>query len=191
MAEQLGKINKPDIEHFTNKRKLCIVPLIFCGKEAPTEYLEKYSLYWKQINEQITNLESKIGAASHIYHESITLSGEDGLKVIEQLNPSSYQITSEKCQNGATLELTEDKDLSEECIDWERCLIMGFISQKVAKMVTELYVTAAQKRYEHIIQRINETLKDEELGILFIREGHMLQFPQDIEVFRSEERRVG
>jgi len=81
------------------------------------------------------------------------------------------------------LEATEDKEMSEESIDWERHLLMGFISQKVAQMVSESYVAALRKRYEYIARRIDETLKANEVGLLFIREGHMVQFPQDIEVF--------
>ncbi len=60
---------------------------------------------------------------------------------------------------------------------------MGFISQKAAKMVSEFYIEALRKRYEHIARRIDETLKVNEVGMLFIREGHMVQFPQDLEVF--------
>ncbi len=183
MAEQLGKVEKPDAEHFKSKRKLYLVPLIFSGKEAPPEYLEKFNLYWGQVSEHVANLESKIGRVSHIFHESITIPGEDGLKVVEKLNSSSCQIARDKCQSGAILEATEDKDLAEESIDWERCLLMGFISQKAARMVSEFYVEALRKRYEHIARRIDETLKDNEVGMLFIREGHMVQFPRDIEVF--------
>ena len=40
-----------------------------------------------------------------------------------------------------------------------------------------------RKRYQHITDKINETLKTDEAGMLMIREGHMVQFPQDIEVF--------
>jgi len=50
-------------------------------------------------------------------------------------------------------------------------------------MVSEFYVAASRNRYEHIARRIDETLKANEAGMLFIREGHMVQFPQDIEVF--------
>ena len=60
---------------------------------------------------------------------------------------------------------------------------MGFVSQKVAETVSEFYVEALRKRYEHIARRIDETLKANEVGILFIQEGHLVQFPQDIEVF--------
>jgi hypothetical protein len=183
MAEQLGKVERLDVEHFAGKRKLYLIPLIFCGKEAPAEYVEKFNLYWEQVSQHIANLELKIGKVNHVYHESIVLAGENGLKVIEKLNPTCYQIAKDKCQSGAVLEATEDKELAEEGMDWERCLLMGFISQKVAKMVSEFYIEASRKRYEHIAQRIDETLKDNEAGILFIREGHMVQFPPDIEVF--------
>jgi hypothetical protein len=145
--------------------------------------VEKFNLYWEQVSQHIANLELKIGKVNHVYHESIVLAGENGLKVIEKLNPTCYQIAKDKCQSGAMLEATEDKELAEEGMDWERCLFMGFISQKVAKMVSEFYIEASRKRYEHIAQRIDETLKDNEAGILFIREGHMVQFPSDIEVF--------
>ncbi|MFC1892887.1 hypothetical protein ACFLYR_02460 [Chloroflexota bacterium] len=183
MAEQLGKIEKPEAEHFTSKRKLYLVPLIFSGEEAPADYMAKFNLYWEQVGEHVANLESKIGRVSHVYHESIALGGENGLKVVEKLNPSCYQITSDKCQSGAVLEATEDKELAEESIDWERCLLMGFISQKVAKLVSEFYLEAYRKRYDYLARKIDETLKDSEVGLLFIREGHMVQFPQDIEVF--------
>ena len=183
MAEQLGKIEKPEAKDFTSKRKLYLIPLIFSGKEAPPEYVEKFNLYWEQVGEHVTNLEAKIGKVSHIYHESIVLAGEDGLKAIEKLSPSSCHVAREKCQSGAMFEATEDKELADESLDWERFLLMGFISQKVAEMVSQFYVEALKKRYEHVARRIDETLKADEAGMLFIREGHMVQFPQDIEVF--------
>ena len=113
-AAPLGKIEKPEAERFTGKKKLYLVSLIFSGKEAPAEYTAKFNLYWEQVSEHVANLESKIGKVSHIYHESITLNGEDGLKAMEKLNPSSCRIAKEKCQSGAVLEATEDKELVEE-----------------------------------------------------------------------------
>ncbi|HEY82245.1 MAG TPA: hypothetical protein G4O01_03030 [Dehalococcoidia bacterium] len=183
MAEQLGKIERPQASDFRNKRKLYLVPLLFSGEKAPAEYKEKFALYWAQVGEHVANLEAKIGKVSHIYHESIALGGEDGLKVLERLNPSSYRIAREKCQGGAVLEATEDRELADENMDWERFLLMGFLSQKVAKVVAEFYEETSRKRYEHIARRIDETLKTDEAGILFIREGHLVQFPRDIEVF--------
>jgi len=183
MAEELGKIEKPEVESFKGLRKLYLVPLLFAGEDAPSEYTERFNRYWEQIGEHIDKQESKVGRIKRVYHEQITVSGDEGLKVMEKLSPSSCRIATEKCQNGAILEATELAELTYECIDWERCLLMGFLSQKVAQMVSESYREASKKRYEHIASRIDETLQANEVAVLFIREGHMVQFPQDIEVF--------
>ena len=159
MAEELGKIEKPETGQFKNKRKLYLVPLLYSWEGAPTEYVEKFALYWLQMREHVANLESKIGVVNLIYHESITIAGEEGLKVLEKLNPSSCQVAREKCQSGARVEAVEDSELVEESMDWERHLLMGFISQKVAKTVFDFFTEASRKRYEHITKRIDETLR--------------------------------
>ncbi len=183
MAEKLAKIQKPRAEHFKGERKLYLVPLLFAGEDAPTEYMEKFSLYWQHVGEHIANQESKIGKVNRVYHESIALGGDDGLEVMEKLSPLSCQIAREKCQNGAILEATELAELAYECMDWERCLLTGFLTQKAAKVVSAFYRKSSRKRYQHIARRIDETLKANEVAILFIREGHMVQFPRDIKVF--------
>lgn len=183
MAEQIGKIEKPPAETFKEKRKLYLVPLIYSSEDAPEEYKEKCSHYWQQVAEQLSNLEMKIGEVTRIYHESISLSGEEAMKTMERLNLDNYQIVKSKCDNGAVLEAIEEKELLEEAMDWERCLLIGLMSEKVANKVSESYVEASRKRYEFMVNKMNETLKDGEAGLLFVREGHRLQFPADIEVF--------
>ena len=183
MAEELGKIEKPEVKKFENKRKLYLVPLLYSWEDAPAEYIEKYTLYWQQVGEHISSLESKIGEVRRIYHESITIAGEEGLKVLEKLSPSSCQISRDKCQSGAQVEAVEDTELAEESMDWERHLLMGFISRKVAQVISDFFTEAMKKRYEHIAKIIDETLKEDEAALLFIREGHRVQFPSDIEVF--------
>ncbi|MEJ2739107.1 MAG: hypothetical protein P8105_04665 [Dehalococcoidia bacterium] len=183
MSQELGKIEKPDSADFKKGRKLFLVPLIYASKEAPEEYIEKYELYWQQVAEQILNLESKIGLVKRIYHESISMGGEEGLSIIEKLNVKSHQIARQKCENDAELQALEDRELAEEYIDWQRCLLIGLISEKAANKITEYYRDATRKRYEYISKRIDKTLKKDETAILFIQEGHMIQFPKDVEVF--------
>jgi hypothetical protein len=183
MPEQLGKIERLEVEHFEQGKKLYLVPIVYSGEGAPDEYRERCSRYWQQVAEQLTNLTSKIGRVNRVYHESIFQPGDDGMKAMEALNPSSYQIAKAECSNGATLETIEEKELLEEVMDWQRCLTLGFLSDKVATRVSEFYVEAARKRNEFMAKKISETLKDNEAGLLFIREGHSLQFPTDIEVF--------
>ena len=183
MPEQLGKIERLEVAHFIQGKKLYLVPLVYSGEEVPDEYKEKCGRYWQQVTEQLTNLTSKIGKVNRVYHESIFPSGEDGMKAIESLNPGSYKIARTQCDNGAILEAIEEKELFEEVIDWQRCLMLGFISNRVASKVSEFYVEATKKRNEFVTEKISETLKDDEAGLLFIREEHSVQFPRDIEVF--------
>jgi hypothetical protein len=183
MAEELGKIERPPLETFRGERKLYIVPLMFASTEAPPEFREKCEQYWQQVNEQIASQESKVGKVARIFHESIALGGEDGLKVMAKWNQLSYLIVKDKVENGAILEATEIADLADECMDWERCLLLGFFSRKVAETVAEHYRASAKERYEHIGRRIAEALRPGEVALLFVREGHGIQFPADVDVF--------
>ncbi len=183
MGEELGRIDKPSVESFGGERKLFVVPLVLRGNDAPAEYSEKFDLYWQQVKEQLAKLEEKIGRVHHIYHEAIVVGGEEGLKIMEKMNACSWTIVKERCEQGACLESTDDRALAEESMDWERCLLAGFLSEKVARMVSEFYVEASRKRYEHMAKRIDDTLGEGERAILFITEGHALQFPRDTQVF--------
>ncbi len=183
MSEDLGQIERPTLESFGAERKLFVVPLILRGRDAPPEYCEKLDLYWRQVREHVDRLEEKTGPVQSIYHEAVVAGGEEGLKILEQMDAGSSAMVKERCQKGASLEATDDRLLAEESMDWERMLLAGFLSEKVARMVSQFYVEASRKRYEHMARRIHETLKPGEKGLLFITEGHALQFPGDTQVF--------
>jgi hypothetical protein len=183
VAEEIGKIEKPGLDQFHAKRKLYVIPLLFAGTEAPPEYKEKYERFWQQVADQITAQESKVGKINRIYHESISLSGEDGINILERVNLLSHKIVKEKVAKGAVFEAVEEMELLDECMDWERCLLMGFYSSKVSDIITRSYREASAKRNEYISHCIDETLKDSEVALLFIREGHAVQFPVNVDVF--------
>ncbi|MDM8001153.1 MAG: hypothetical protein QUS33_14485 [Dehalococcoidia bacterium] len=183
MAEELGHIERPSVESFGENRKIFVVPLILRSGDAPADYTEKFELYWQQVKEQLIRLEEKTGPVECIYHEAIVAGGEEGLKMLEKMNTYSCPIVKERCERGARLEATDDRELAEESMDWERMLLGGFLSEKVARTVSQFYIEASRKRYEHMAKRIDESLKPGEKGVLFITEGHSLQFPGDIQVF--------
>ena len=183
MAEKLGKMEKPTVADYKKGRKLYFIPLIYSSKESPADYLERCDKYWKQAKDHISDLELKLGPANKTYHELITAPGEEGLKVLKNLNERSYQVVQGRVQKGSQLEATEDAELLTEFMDWSRCLAIGLQNQKVLTKVYESYIEAGRKRNEFIAKHINETLKAEQIGILFMREGHQVQFPSEIEVF--------
>jgi hypothetical protein len=183
MAEELGRIEKPFAADYGKGRKLYFVPLVYSGKKSPTDYLEKFNRYWKQVEEQLSNLELKLGPASRIYHEFIPVLGQEGLKALKDLNEKSYKVVQDRVQKGSQLEATEDADILTEFMDWSQCLATGLQNQKVLAKVYEFYIEAGKKRNEFIAKHIDETLEAEGIGILFMREGHQVQFPSEIEVF--------
>ncbi|MBA7571358.1 hypothetical protein ES708_13119 [subsurface metagenome] len=183
MSEELGKIEKPSVEKFKEGRKLYFIPLIYCSRKSETEYLGKYNKYWNQVENQMGELELKLGMVNRVYHELIPVGGDDGIKVIEELNNESYQIIKNRLDKGAKLEATEDGQLLTEFMDWSRCLAIGLQNQKVVAKVYDLYLEASKNRNEHIAKQIDETLKANEIGIMFTREGHQIQFPPDIQIF--------
>jgi hypothetical protein len=184
MAEELGKINKPEASGFKKGRKIYLVPLIYSGEKAPAEYNEMFDNYWRQVTEQIENLEAKLGLITRIYHESISETGEAGLKVVENMSKKSFLLIDAECKRGAQFEGMEDKELLEETIDWQRCIMIGLLSDTAARKVTDNYLEASKKRNEFIAKKIQDTLKEDEAAIVFINERHQVQFPSDIEVFR-------
>jgi hypothetical protein len=183
MSQELGKIEKPSVEEYRAARKLFFVPLIFTPRDIQGELFEKVFRYWDQVEVQLTNLELKLGIVKKVYHELVPVGGEEGGKIIEELNSTSYGIVKARVDKGAELEPLEDTDLLTESMDWTKCLAVGLQNQKVFNKVYESYTEANRKRNEHIAKMIGETLKEGEVGILLMREGHQVQFPADIEVF--------
>ena len=183
MSEELGKMEKPSAEEFKGKRKLFFVPFIYSDREAPNEYQKKLNNYWKQVENQIEDLESKLGEINRIYHELVPVGGDDGNTAVKELNEQGHNIIKLCMEKGAQLEALEDSDLLTELMDWGKCLTIGLQNEGVIGKVYQSYVEVNKKRNEHISSRIEETLKADEVGILLMREGHQVQFPPDIQVF--------
>jgi len=183
MGEELGKIEKPLVDSFKKGRKLFFVPMVYGGEDLPEDYLEKFNKYWEQAEKQVTELALKLGEVNRIYHELVAAAGEDGAKAVESLSHKSGKIVRDRLEKQARLEAVEDNDILTEFTDWSRCLIIGLQNPKVVSRVYDAYLEAAKKRTEYIAGKINETLKENEIGLLLMRENHQVQFPGDIQVF--------
>jgi hypothetical protein len=183
MQEELGKIEKPPVKEFQGGRKLFFVPFLFPNKEAPEEFKGKYNRYWEQVESQIANLEMKLGPVKRIYHELVPESGEKGIDILKQLSPDSLNIVLSRTGKGAVLEAVEDNEIMTELMDWSRSLSIGLQSQKVLSTIYGFYTEANNKRNEHIAKNINATLKENEIGILLMAEGHHVRFPADVGIF--------
>jgi hypothetical protein len=183
MGEELGKIEKPAVDSFKKGKKLFFVPAVYSGEGVPEAYLEILRKYWDQVSKQLEELTGKLGPVNKIYHEMIDAPGEDGAAAIKELSEQSYNIIKPLMEKQAVLEALEDSDVLTEFMDWNRCLMIGLQNPKVMTKVYEAYVETGKKRHELISKKLGETLKDNEIGVLLMRENHHVQFPADIQIF--------
>jgi len=183
MAEELGRITKPEAEQFKKGRRLFLVPLLFEPPSAPEELKGIIHRYWEETRRQINGLEARIGSVNCVYHEMVASAGESGLKNLQPLNPGSYHLARSMVERGARFLAIEDGDLLSEYMDWGRCLSAGLFSHKVLTSVLSSYQETQNRRNQSMAARLEESLASDEIGLLIISENHHIQFPADIEVF--------
>ncbi len=183
MAETLGKMEKPEAQSFKLGRKLIFVPLIFLPPEdEDAELVKLVNDYWKEAASQVNKLADGLGGITKIFHELVP-AGDKSLEAMKQLHSGSHDLVKEILDKGAKLEEVEDPEILAEFLDWSRCLSVRLDSPKVFSEVYEKYTQAQQKRIETVAKKIDESLKNDELGLVLLREGHHVQFPTDVQVF--------
>ena len=185
-AHPLGQVERPPAEQFQGKRRLLLLPLMFAppGSESGVSDGQAiYQRYWEQARTQVDALAVGLGGLHHIYHESLVEGGEEGLAYLQMADAHAYAMVQVRCQAGATLEATESIELLLETMDLQRCLMVPLASESVAARMQQWLSESTRSRYEHIAQRIQDTLQADETGLLLINERHQVQFPTDLEVF--------
>ena len=183
MAQELGRIARPSSAQYEGRRKLLLVPLVYGPPADAPDGMAALQKYWDQVQVQVESLELSLGGLHHIYHESLSQGGEQGLEHLGSADQRSHQFVKAKCEAGAVLEAAEDAAALAETLDLQRCLMMPLISEKVALRLQEWFNESNKNRYDHIAGHIDSTLGENELGLLLISERHQIQFPEDIEVF--------
>jgi hypothetical protein len=188
LAQKLGKIEKPQVTDFRDARKLFCLPLVpqFTEKDLDNDLKNSIEQFWSQVSSQIADLE-RTGKISHIFFESITKDGKLGLEMVKKVSQQSYDIIKEKIDKGAKLVLIENDELLNEFLDWSICLSVIRKSQKVFNQVLEFHQEVKDRRNKEIAKKIDETLKNNESGLLVMTDENRLQIqpnlPSDIQVF--------
>ncbi|HAL49734.1 MAG: hypothetical protein CL694_08265 [Chloroflexi bacterium] len=184
MTQQpLSQMPKPRADSYGSARKLFLVPnYVFppgVGDEAET-MLQRY---WSEVRDAVGNLERTLGQVNHVFHEMLFEEGDAAIPLIETMNPMGCGFIQALASSDANLVATEDGEMVNEHTDWQRILSMGPSSEKVMTMAMEGFQSTLQARYSKIAERIQETLGEGEVGVLFVREDHRVQFAADIQVF--------
>lgn len=179
----ISQIPKPKADKFKTGRKLLLVPLYPLPYHTSTEGEKIIQKYWSQTTAQIGTLQKQLGEINNIYHESIFDKEEQAFNLIKSTNAKGEFLIRQLIENSASLQITEDKNLVLENSDWQRCITVGLMSEKVFNRAIEEYQNSLDARYQFISEQIDNTLKENQIGILFVREDHKIQFSKDIQIF--------
>ena len=181
---ELGKISKPSVERFNNKKRLIYVPIFFIPPQL-TEIKKDnpFNEYWIEIANNINKLELSLGKIDIIFHEMNTKSNKEGLNIIENLNPNGIDFIKVLHNSGSQISDFENEELITELMDWQRALSSGIMSTKAREIISKEYTETNSERNKNLINKISEELKIGSNAILFMREDHGLQFDSDTEVF--------
>ena len=135
MAQELGRIQRPSASQYDGRRKLLLVPLIYGPQADNPEGAAVLQNYWEQMQTQVAALESALGGLQHVYHESLTVGGDEGLEQLGAADQRSHGFIAGKTSSGAVLQPTEDMDVLLETLDLQRCMMIPLASTVVASVI--------------------------------------------------------
>ena len=157
------------------------------GEDVWKEHQKTVEGFWDVITDYFASVDV---TGMKIYQDGMVAEGEIGEKIVgEGLNLGSrnYQLVSKLLKRGAFLVKTEDFNLVKK--ERDRLLkitqakttaekLFGFIKYKLTKNML------LNKRDEFITQRIDETLNEDQTGIIFIGAYHNIRpkLPRDIQI---------
>ena len=181
MAEELGKISKPQADNVQLKRKLYLVQNIQNYFPDNNEFEVLLNEYWESISEQLDNLEKTAGSINKIYVEGIYQEYEIASKLLEENNKWCLNTISARIKSGSEFGKIEDENNYKQLIDWTRIAQMGFVSENVKEITEKNYTEIINSRTK-IIQDEIDTLKNGEAALFLISSGSH-KFPEDVEIF--------
>jgi len=164
-----------------------------CGEKKWAKHKETVAKFWENIADYFAALDA---SNLKIYQDGLPADGELGRRIIEQAakrGSKNHQIILNLMERGAEIRKTEDPSLLKD--EYEN--ITGLTQSKSATEKTAAYINyklhknhLTKERDKFVAQRIAETLKEGETGVLFMGSYHniLLYLPKDITVEQVKER---
>ena len=201
---EIGKIEKPKVQTFSEKRKLYLVPTL------PFEELKlqfgldaaKIERFWGEVREKIDYFISTYGDISAIFLEGIDETEEINAGFPEKFGKDSnhYRFIKNLMDRGAKPRGIE----KEEHLKISKLLLEEYAKSFLPEM-KELYEGFFRKNIDiegwrsYLIKKINDVqdemrffssrivenaLGETGSGVLIITEGRQIEFPQGVDVFQ-------
>ncbi len=151
------------------------------GQAAWQDHLAQVQISWNRIENEIKQQFNNTPAdKARIYQDGLLKAGEIGLKIVKEvarLGSKNYQILEDLLRQGAQLEEAESKELLLQEYGYLSRLSKATTPTEQLKVYLEYRKVAQEllnKRDAYIANRINLTLKKDELGIAFFGSKHSI-----------------
>lgn len=163
-------------------RTLFYVPRMYTEVEfrtltgcLPKDLKQETREFWKYVEEKLLMFAGRI---QRIYRDGNFKSGEDGLAHLASIDWDNYSLAKKLVEKGATFEATEDRIQVAESESW---LVM--LNSPDSNPITfELYQQTIKERNNYVACKISETLKTDEIGVLFFDPSRHIKASDDIKV---------
>lgn len=159
------------------------------GKKAWLENQKKIEKFWNEVEKAIDKFNLNFSNV-RIYQDGMPCDGELAIKIINEAAKTgsrNYQIIKKLIEKGAKIEMTESRDLLLKEYDNIKEFVNAESKEKKTQAIKK-YEEAKDKLIEErdnfIAKRIDETLKEDETGFLFIGAHHNIKslIPKDIQI---------
>lgn len=167
--------------------------MVMLGEQKWLRKEKEIEKFWDEVETEIDALDLDYSKV-RVYQDGLPCAGELGMKIVDAAAASgsrNYQIIKRLIDREATLEATESVKLLLQEYAYVKTL-MGAESvrkrEDARRQYGEIRDELMEKRDKFIAKRINESLKEDETGILFIGAIHKVEskLPTDIRVVHLE-----
>lgn len=159
-------------------KTLIYIPRMFTGKEfkelvgeIPKDFDKTTKDFWKYIIKRLKAVSRRVRwvySDSLLKNERKTYFRREESAIIKELDKNSVQILA-----------VGDPTLASEVKAW-----LEMTKTSSSTVVFELYEESLREMSKHVMDVVNKTLKNEEIGVLFIDSSLKISFHKDMRVIR-------
>lgn len=142
----------------------------------PHDFEPKTKEFWSYVEEKLAMF---IGKVQRVYRDEICKGGDEALNQLCTIDAANFRVVRSLIENGAKLEATEDSLLVAESDSW-----LEMAEQHPDLISLQLREGTMRERDAFVSEKIEETLGDDECGVLFIDPARQPNFNKNIKVIR-------